>query len=156
MISTLDLLAHPHISIPYVQIGLITALETSNLFSKDRLEFLPISQLISFSFKSVYSRFLAMCSFQFSLRSKCSPRYFTDSTCGRTVWLILNAGQLSFLRVKVMCDDWVSFTFIFHFLASSLRCWGVPGGCLRLSWDQHGSQISLCRPRMCPSLCPWL
>ena len=30
MIGTLDLLAHPHISIPYVQMGLITALYTNN------------------------------------------------------------------------------------------------------------------------------
>ena len=27
---------------------------------------------------------------------------------------MLIAGQLSFLGVKVMCDDLVSFTFIFH------------------------------------------
>jgi len=47
MIATLDLLAHPHSSIPYAQIGLI---RFSNLFSNDRLEFLPISQLISFDF----------------------------------------------------------------------------------------------------------
>jgi len=39
MIATLDLLAHPHISIPYVQMGLITALKTSNLFSNDIFEF---------------------------------------------------------------------------------------------------------------------
>jgi len=100
--------------------------------------------------------FLIMCCFQFSLQSKCSPRYFTDSTCGSTVWLMLIAGQLSFLRVKVMCDDLVSLTFIFHFLAISLRCWGIPEGCVRLSWDLHGSQIWLYHPRMCPSLCPWM
>ena len=47
---------------------------------------------------------------------------------------MLIAGQLSFLRVKVTCDNLVSFTFIFHFLASSLRCC-VPGGCVRLPCD---------------------
>jgi len=50
MNATLDLPAHPHSSIPYVQMGLITALWTGNLFSNDRFEFLPISQLISFYF----------------------------------------------------------------------------------------------------------
>jgi hypothetical protein len=66
-----------------------------------------------------------MCSLQFSLQSNCSPRYFTDSTCGSTVWLVLIAGQMSFLRVKVMCDDLFSFTFIFHFfsqLSTVLKC----------------------------------
>jgi len=28
---------------------------------------------------------------------------------------MLIAGQLSFLRLNVICDDLVSFTFIFHF-----------------------------------------
>jgi hypothetical protein len=36
-----------------------------------------ISQLISFAFKSVCFLFFALCSFQFSLQLKCSPRYFT-------------------------------------------------------------------------------
>ena len=81
MIATLDLLAQPHSYIPYVQIGLITALQTSNLFSNYRLDFLPISQLISFAFKSVCFRFLAMCSF--------------SSVCGRNVVL----GTLQILPV---------------------------------------------------------
>ena len=36
-----------------------------------------------------------------------------------------HCGQLSFLGVKVMCDDLVSFTFIFHFFSqfsTVLRC----------------------------------
>jgi hypothetical protein len=66
--ATLDLLAHLHSSIPYVQMGLITVLYTSNLFYNDKVEFLPISQIISFAFQSVCFLFLAMCSFQFSLQ----------------------------------------------------------------------------------------
>ena len=50
VVATLDLLAHPYSSIPYVQMGLVTVLYTSNLFSNDKVEFLPISQLISFAF----------------------------------------------------------------------------------------------------------
>jgi len=63
IIAALDLLAHFHSSIPYVHMGLITALYTNNLFSNDRFEFLPISHLISFNFKSVCFLFLIMCSF---------------------------------------------------------------------------------------------
>ena len=51
----------------------------SNLFSIDRWEFSPNNQLISFVFKSICFLFLAICSFQFNLQSKCSPRYFTAS-----------------------------------------------------------------------------
>ena len=39
MVATLDLLAHPHSSILYVQMGLIAVLYTSNLFSNGRLSF---------------------------------------------------------------------------------------------------------------------
>ena len=102
------------------------------------LSFLPISQLIYFAFMSVCFIFLAMCSFQFSLQSKCSPRYCTDSTCGSTVWLMLIAGQLSFLRVKVTCDDLVSFTFIFHFFSqfsTVLRySWRLREATMRSAW----------------------
>ena len=40
---------------------------------------------------------------------------------------MLIAGQLSFLRAKVMCDDLVSFTFIFHFFSQFSTVW-------RCSW----------------------
>jgi hypothetical protein len=63
------------------------------MFSLDRWDFFPINQLISFVFKSICFLFLAMCSFQFNLQSKCSPRYFTISVRGMIVWLILTAGQ---------------------------------------------------------------
>jgi len=40
----LDLLAHPHISIPYVRMGFIMVLYNNSLFSSDNGDFLPISQ----------------------------------------------------------------------------------------------------------------
>ena len=64
--------------------------------------------MISFVFKSnCFLFFLAMCSFQFNLQSKCSPRYFTTSVSGVIVWLRLTAGQWPFRRVNVICDDLV-------------------------------------------------
>jgi hypothetical protein len=63
----------------------------SNLFSIDRWDFFPINQLLYFVFKLICFLFLAMCSFQFNLQSKCSPRYFTTSVCGLIVWLMLTA-----------------------------------------------------------------
>ena len=95
----------------------------SNLFSIDRLHFFPINQLISFVFKSICFLFMAICSFQFNLQSKCNPRYFTASVWGKMVWLILTAGQWPFRRVNLMCDDLDSLTLIFHFFSySSMMC----------------------------------
>ena len=65
----------------------------SDLFCVDGWDFFPINQLISFVFKSICFLFLAMCSFQFNLQSKCSPTYFTFSVGGVIVWLMLTAGQ---------------------------------------------------------------
>ena len=52
-----------------------------------------------------------------------------DAYCG---W------QLSFLRVKVTCDDLVSFTFIFHFFiqfSRVLRCsWRLREAAMRSAW----------------------
>jgi len=79
MVATLDLLTHPHSSIPYVQMGLIIVLYNNNLFYNDKVEFLPISQLISFAFKSVCFLFLAICSFQFSSQSK--TKIFKTQIC---------------------------------------------------------------------------
>jgi hypothetical protein len=69
----------------------------------------------SLVFKSICFLFLAMCSFQFNLQSKCIPRYFTASVWDMMVWLLLTAGQWPFRRVNVMCDDLDSLTLIFHF-----------------------------------------
>jgi hypothetical protein len=41
-----------------------------------------------------------MCSFQFNLQSKCSPRYFTTSVWGMIIRLMLTAGQWPFQRVN--------------------------------------------------------
>jgi len=54
-LATFDLLARLHSSIQYVHMGLFTVLYTSNLFPNDRFQFLPISQLIYFTFMSVSS-----------------------------------------------------------------------------------------------------
>jgi hypothetical protein len=72
------------------------------VFSIDRWEFLPISQLISLIFKLIFYIFLAIWSFQVSLRSNCRRRYLTDSALGMMVWLILTAGQWPFRRVNVI------------------------------------------------------
>jgi hypothetical protein len=85
------------------------------LFSSDRGEFFPISHFISCVLWSSCFLFLAICSLQVNLRSKCNPRYFTVSALGMTVQLIQTGGHLPFRRVNVICDDLVSFTFIFHF-----------------------------------------
>jgi hypothetical protein len=77
----------------------------SNLFDIDRWDFFPYQPGISFVFKSIYFLFLAMCSFQFNLQSKCSPRYFTTSVSGLILWLMLTAGQWPFRRVNFMCDE---------------------------------------------------
>jgi len=85
--------------------------------------FSPINQLISILFKSICFLFLAMCTFQFNLQSKCSPRYFTTSVWGIIVWLMLTAGQWTFRRVNVMCDDLGSLTLMWHMLK---RNWNHP------------------------------
>ena len=134
----LDLLPQPHSSIPYLHIGLIIALYTSNLFSIDRWDFFPISQFTSFTFKSICFLFLLICSFQFSLQSKCSPRYFTDSVFGMMVWLMLTGGQWPFRRVNVMCVDLDSLTLIFHlrshFSVLCKCCWRLRDAIVGSAW----------------------
>ena len=98
----------------------------------------PINQLISFVFKSICFLFLAIGSFQFSLQSKCSPRYFTTSVSGMIVWLMLTAGQWPFRRVNVMCDDLHSLTLVFHFFSHfSIMCkcsWRLSEAIVGTSW----------------------
>ena len=60
MMTVLDLLAQPHSSVPQLHIGLIAALQMSNLFCIDRWDVFPINQLISFAFKSICFLFLTM------------------------------------------------------------------------------------------------
>jgi hypothetical protein len=44
IIEIVVLLAHPHISAPYTQIGFIIVLYSRSLLSSESLEFLPINQ----------------------------------------------------------------------------------------------------------------
>jgi hypothetical protein len=74
----------------------------------------PSKQLISFVSKSICFLFLAMCSFQFNLQSKCIPMYFPASVWGMIVLLMSTTVQWPFRRVNVMCDDLDSLTSIFH------------------------------------------
>jgi hypothetical protein len=85
--------------------------------------FFPINQLISFVFKSACFLFLAMCSFQFNLQSKCSPSVFCYFCLRYDIWLMLTVGQWPFRRGNVMCDDLDSLTLIFHFFSHfSIMC----------------------------------
>ena len=70
-IAWLDLLAQPHISMPYVQIGFITVLYIKSLFSIDSCDFFPSSQYNSFTLSSICFFFITMWSLQLSLWSKC-------------------------------------------------------------------------------------
>jgi len=110
----------------------------SNVFSIDRRNFFTIDQLISFIFKSISFLFLSMCSFQFNLQSKCSPKYFTTSVWGMIVWLMLIAGQWPFRRVNFMCDDLDSLTLIFPFFSHfSIMCkcpWRLSEAIVGPSW----------------------
>jgi hypothetical protein len=66
-----------------------------------------------------------MCSFQFNLQIKPSPRHFTTSVCGLTVWLVLTAGQCPLRRVNFMRDDLDSLTLIFYSSAIFRLCVSV-------------------------------
>jgi hypothetical protein len=60
----------------------------SILFSGVRGKFFSISHFISRVLWSSCFLFLAICSFQVNLRSKCSPKYFNVSTWSMAIWLI--------------------------------------------------------------------
>jgi hypothetical protein len=89
----------------------------SNLFSKDRWEFFPINQLISFVFQSICFLFVAMCSFQFNLQFKWVLCILLLLFWGRKALLMLIAGQWPFRSVNFMCDDLDSLAFIFIFFS---------------------------------------
>jgi len=100
-IAWLDLLAQPHISIPYVQNGFIIVLIYKtiikpfwSLFSIDSCNFLPSSQYISFTLSSICFLFTTMWSLQLSLWSKCMPKYFVTA-------------EICYFYV-VDCDRWAS------------------------------------------------
>jgi len=100
--------------------------------------YFPVNQLISFVFKSICFLFLAMCSFQFNLHSKCNPRYFTTSVRGMMFWLMLTAGQWPFRKVNIMCNDLDLLTLIFYFFSPFLmiwKCsWRLSEGIIGSSW----------------------
>ena len=118
--------------------------------------FLCINQLISFVFKSICFLFLAICSSQFNLQSKCRPRYFTASVWGTMVWLMLTAGQWPFQRVNVTCDDLDSLTLIFHYFSHFSMMCKCSEDQVRLSYGLHELQILMCCLRMCLILFPWM
>src|SRR5204863_8016568 len=100
-ISIFEFEADPHNWIPYVQTGLRITLYNRSLLARESLEFLPISQYIFLSFRPSCRRFVKMGFCHVSLLSKCIPRYFAFSDCGRG-WLLRNTGgQVSLLMVNV-------------------------------------------------------
>jgi hypothetical protein len=88
MIATLDLLAQPHRTMPYVHMGLSIVLYISSLFSSDSGEFFPITHFICLVLWSSCFLFVMMCSFHVSLLSKCRPRYLTFVPRG-PFWILL-------------------------------------------------------------------
>jgi len=77
----LVLLAQPQTSMPYVQIGFIIVLYIKSLFAIDSCDCLPSSQDNVFTFSSICFLFVTMWSLQFSLWSRCIPRYFVTAEC---------------------------------------------------------------------------
>jgi hypothetical protein len=53
-----DLLAQPHSSMPYVQMGLMTALYIRILFSIDKFDFRPMTQFNSLIFMTICFSFI--------------------------------------------------------------------------------------------------
>jgi len=129
----------------------------SNLFSIDRWDFFPINQLISFVLKWICFLFMAMCSFQFYLKSKCSPKYFTPSVWGMIVWLMLTVEQWPFRRANYMCDDLDSLTLIFHFFSHfsmMFKCsWRLSETIVRSSWVANIAVSSANGPNVVLSEC---
>jgi hypothetical protein len=56
MMAEWDLLAQPHSSMPYVQMGLMTALYIKILFSIDKFDFRPMIQFNSLIFMTIGSQ----------------------------------------------------------------------------------------------------
>jgi hypothetical protein len=104
-ISVLELEAVPRSWIPYVHVGLSTALYRS-LLSVDSVDLLSI-QCICFAFWLNYFLLVLMCSVHVSLLSKLMPRYLTSFFRGRSTLLNCTAGQ-----VWLLSANWNSF-FLF-------------------------------------------
>ena len=106
--------AVPHKEMTYAQIGFNMALYISRLLVRECLDFLPMIQYILLSINPNCLRFMWICGFQVSRRSKCIPRYLTDVACGMNFPLRETAGHPSRRRVKVMCVDLDSFVRMRH------------------------------------------
>jgi hypothetical protein len=63
--------------------------------------FFPLNQLVHFVFKSICFIFLAMCSFQFNLQSKCSPSYFNTSVSGMVCLVDVDCTSLAIPEGKI-------------------------------------------------------
>jgi hypothetical protein len=95
--------------------GFRIALYSRTLFSRDSCERLPISQFICLVFNVSCWRFIFMCAFHVSLRSKWSPMYFTSDLVVMMELLIVTCGQLIWHVVKVICTDLSLLIFVRHF-----------------------------------------
>jgi len=89
-------------------------LYSKSLLRTERGDDLPSNQLSSLCRRSVYFRFLMACSLQFSLLSKCNPRYFTVVAGGTDTLFKYIGGLGSRRNMKVKYVDLDSFILIFH------------------------------------------
>jgi hypothetical protein len=97
----------------------------STLLSNDAVDFFPMTQYKSFTFRSVCF-VLPVCCVHVSLESKCSPRY--SQLVIVELLFMCTAGHCCFLSVKVTCTDLVTLKLIRHFIAKLLVGLVGPGG----------------------------
>jgi len=90
------------------------ALYSNNLFSVVSCDFLPSSQYIFPNYNSSCLRLVSMCFFQFSLRSRCIPKYLVSSVCGIVYPFSVTNGHVSLRVVKSALI--IPLALILHFL----------------------------------------
>jgi hypothetical protein len=100
IIDVFVLLAQPHISTPYSQIGFII-LYSKSLLSNESLELLQISQCISLIFRSICFLFFVICSFQDRWLSRWIPTYFVLGESGVCMLLNVTGGHCSLRSIQV-------------------------------------------------------
>jgi len=113
----LELKTVPQSWIPKVHIGLKMALYNSNLFSINSCDLLPSSQYILLSWIPSYFCLVVMCFLQFSLWSRCNPKYLASSAWGTFRLFKITGGHISVRVVNVTCTDVASLTLILHFFS---------------------------------------
>jgi len=113
MIAVLDLQAQPHNSMAQAHIGVMRDSRSKRLLLTERRGDFSSNQYSSLCRRSICFRFL-ICSFQFSLFSKCNPRYFTVAAGGISTLFKQIVGLGSRRSVKVRYIDLDSFILIFH------------------------------------------